>query len=81
MALYAKDSVVIIIQAAEDGYSSEYIYFAGQSPPPGLDDMRGAILRKVQQRQYEQPAVQHRIAADKTNLKNELGGFIDNFLD
>ena len=70
---YAKDSVVIVIRAGEDGYFTNY-YKWDESPVP--------VRRLESELVASGPAWhQDRISEDKTNLKSEMQQFIDNIFD
>lgn len=72
---YAKDSAIIILRAAEDGYMA-YYYLWNVSPPPIPHDLQLAI-----EQSDPGPTHEDRISSDKTDLKIELSAFIDNFFD
>jgi len=91
--MYQKDSVVIILRAGEDGYSSSYYIFNRSPPPAGrLMDILESVPEEEPARDFEgivipgemTPGVrtrQDRISADKTALKTEIGQLVDNFFD
>lgn len=71
---YERDTAVIVIEEAEDGFSAKYFLWT-TSPPPlpnGLD--RYLSLSSPA------PAQQTRISADKATLNTEIAAFVNSFL-
>lgn len=77
MAPYAKDSAILLLRAGEDGYFTSY-YLFDQSPPP-INLALDAIIQSSAGAALT--ARQDRVSANKTELKTELGLFVDNFFD
>lgn len=69
---YAKKSVVILIEEAEDGYSARVWMWPQQPMPvrvPDLDNTNPEPTFRT-----------HRVAANKTELKTEFAAFVDGTL-
>ena len=91
--MYIKDSVVIVLRAAEDGYSASYYVFNRSPPPaPRMQDILDSVPGEEPARDFTgvvipgemTPGVrtrQDRISADKEALKTEIGQLIDSYFD
>ena len=76
MATYAKDSMIIIIRAGEDGYFTEYrVYNVSPPPIPRMQDSLSDVPSDLERERED------RISADKAALKTEINAAIDTRLD
>lgn len=91
--MYVKDSVVVILKAAEDGYSASY-YIFNRSPPPAprLQDLLDSVVEEQQARDFEGVPIpgettggvrerQDRISADKASLIAEFTALVNTKFD
>jgi hypothetical protein len=73
---FVKDSLIIVVSAAQDGYSYA-LWKWDESPPPGPIHTLNTWTTEAGAR----PVHTQRVAANKTELKTELGSVIDTQFD
>ena len=73
---FPKDSIIIEIHAAADGYAYR-AWLWNESPPP----IPYRNLNEARSTDGSSPQIQFAISNDKLELKTELADIIDNFFD